>query len=200
MKRTILSLAALVLLLASPALSAREIITSTSFTLKGTGEIKIEKFFENGEAGIKITNDKGETLLEQNKLGTADKKFMFGGKPVNLALKDITGDGAPEVLTAFYSGYKSSCLYVYTFDEKEKKFKAIDFMNKSDSDLTTDFVPSDIYQESGSDIVVNDDGSLAILGTIYPKNAKETSTAGVYTFKYDKDAYNLVSTVPVPED
>lgn len=194
MKKQILMVAILFASIAlTTAFSAeKKILGRESFKLGSDNkEIVAEKYLENNEIMVSITDKSGKSLLDSSPIGNEEKLFLLDGKPTGLAVKDLTGDGIPEVIaTAFYG--PASALYVYRYDEAKNKFAPVIFIDNPDPDLCRDFMVSDLPMEDGSDMQVKADNSLVAMGKIYPENNIQKVTKGLYTYKFEGNGFKLI--------
>jgi hypothetical protein len=200
MKRLFTFLIVSVLLISSHfALAAKQtddkqILSSAVFTIKESGEnLNIEKFKTNNNIGISISSKSGESLLEMKELGVEEKLFTVGEKPTSLIVKDVTGDGVPEVITAAYYG-PASALYVFKFDKAKRKFLPMKFIDSKDASMHRDFMVSDMPQDNGQDMTIMANNNLRALGKIYPAKAGQKATPGLYFFVHKKGAFKLQKT------
>ncbi len=200
MKRlfTILIIGALIVsthfALAAKQSDDKQILSSAVFTIKDSGEnLSVEKYKANNNVGIRISSKSGESLLDMNEIGIEDKFFTVGDDKTSLTVKDVTGDGVPEVITAAYYG-PSSALYVFKFDAAKRKFLPMKFIDSKDASMHRDFMVSDMPQDNGQDMTVLADNSLRALGKIYPTKAGQKASAGLYFFKHEKGAFKLLKT------
>lgn len=187
------------LMLAAPSY-AETALAEDTLTLAGGEKIKVAKYLDDKGVGIRLSTEAGASMYQHEGLGSEDKLFKLDDKGTKLALKDLTGDGNPEILAAAFYGPTASGLYVFTYDASAKKIVPIKFLNEKSPDLSTECMVADIGQEDGSDMVVNSDGSLTAMGLIYPTEPGDASTPGFYTWKFADGMFKLAETKPMPVD
>lgn len=200
MYKSFISLIISVLLLNPAASIAAATLASATLPLTATEVIDVEKYLDDKGVGIRATSAAGEKLLELGEIGVEDKLFIIDEKASGLAIKDLDGDGTPEIITAAFYGPKASGLYVFKFDAEKRRFAAIKFVNSADPTLSTDFMTSDMRQDGGEDMVIAADGSIVALGMIYPADASSEPVAGLYTWKLAEGSFKLTEKKPVPTD
>lgn len=178
----------------SMASNKKELLAKSSFKIDRAGEIlNVIKFKMNEEVGITITNVLGEKLLDFSSLGVKEKLFTIDNKVKSLLIKDLTGDGIPEVVTTAYYG-PASALYVFKYDEKSNEFVPIKFIYNNDVKMNKDYMVSDMPQDNGFDMTVLKNNQLRALGKIYPSDLGEKIKVGYYYFKLIDDCYKLINT------
>ncbi len=187
------------LLLAAPSYAETSLAEDT-LTLAGGEKIKVAKYLDDKGVGIRLSTEAGGKIYQHENLGSEDKLFKLDDKGTKLALKDLTGDGIPEILAAAFYGPTASGLYVFSYDAAAKKIVPVKFLNSNSPDLSTECMVSDIRQEDGSDMVINADGSMTAMGMIYPKEPGDEAAPGFYTWKFADGMFKLAETKPMPVD
>lgn len=178
----------------SQALTKNNLLAKTSFQIDKTSELlNVKKFKINEEVGLTITNKAGDKLLDISSMGVEEKLFTIKNEAKSIAVKDVTGDGVPEVITTAYYG-PASALYVFKYDKKTNKFAPIKFIDTNDAEMNRDYMISDMPQDNGYDMTVLANNQLRALGKIYPSTLGEKAKVGYYYFKLDKDGYKLIKT------
>ncbi len=178
---------------------ASTVIASASMQITGmAADLNIEKCSDDQGISLKISAADGKVLLESGVLGSQDKLFAVGSDATGLTTHDFDGDGTAEVVASAFYGPKASALYVFRYDAAAGKFVPIKFLNSSDPELSTDFMVSDMEQADGQDMVINADHSIVALGMIYPANAEDVPTPGLYTYKLVEGQFKLTEKKPVP--
>lgn len=189
-----------ILLVSTPALSTaaeKQVLAHESFSLEAAGgELEVEKYLLNDEVLVSIVTKSGEKLLDMGALGSEDKKFTDGEKTIGLAVKDLTGDGIPEVISSAYYG-PASALYVFQFNPASKKFAPMKFIDSSDAELNRDFMVSDFPAADGEGMVILPDNSLKAIGKIYPSEPDKEVIPGTYLFRFDNGSFKLAETKPL---
>lgn len=197
MKRLFIALLIGALFVSPTAVKGETILSSSTADLGGE-KVSISKYLDEKGVGIRLATAAGAKLAEFGEMGSEDKLFKVDGSAVGLVAKDLTGDGVPEIITAAFYGPAASGLYIFNYDSAKKALVPVKFLNDSDPDLSTDFMVSDIRQDSGDDMVINADGSLTALGKIYPTDGMGEIVDGFYTFKFVDGAFKLSEKKPVP--
>lgn len=170
------------------------VLCETSFSISNS-EYRVTKNIENKSVSLKVANSSGEQFWLSDALGEQEKLFTIDGASTSLSIKDVTGDGIPELITAATTGPETSALYIFKYDAEGKKFTAMNFKYEK-TDLTRDFMVSDMYQKDGQDIVFMPDNRIRALGKIY---SEETAPiAGFYYFKLTGDDFICSEVEPVP--
>ncbi|MBF0501775.1 MAG: hypothetical protein HQM09_16680 [Candidatus Riflebacteria bacterium] len=167
-------------------------------TLKSaTGNIDIIKIQHDDGIYLEATATPGKKFWTSDNLGSEDKNFIIGGASATLAIRDIDGDGRDEIVTAAFYGPDASGLYVYRFMDMKTGFVPIaNYSDTGDSEMN--FFVSDIRQESGEDMVINNDGTVRIMGKIYSDNGNTPPMPGYYYYKLKDARYRLFKTEKIP--
>ena len=178
----------------SQAVVKRVVLSKTSFQLNKSGEtFSVEKYKSNNEVGIVVTTKDGRKVLDLDYMGAEEKLFTLVDKPKSIAIKDLTGDGIPEVIATAYYG-PASALYVFKYNEKMKKFAPMKFIDSKDAEMNRDFMVSDMPQANGLDMTILANNQLRSLGKIYPTKLGGKTKAGYYYFEARKDNFKLIKT------
>lgn len=186
-------------LLANPSTTIAETtLGSDSLTLGGGEKLNITKYLDEKGVGIRAATADGTKICEFGEMGSEDKLFTIDAKATGLAVKDITGDGVAEIITAAFYGPTASGLYVFNYDAASKKLVPVKFLNSDDPELSTDFMVSDVRQENNQDMTVEADGTLQAVGKIYPEDAGSEPVTGLYKFKYADGSFKLSEKKPLP--
>lgn len=191
-----ISISMLLILLCSQsrATTSNNLLAKTTFKLYKTSELlNVKKFKINEKVGITITNKLGKKLLDFSSMGAKEKLFTVGNEAKSIAIKDITGDGVPEVITTAYYG-PASALYVFKYDQKADKFAPIKFIDSKDAEMNRDYMISDMPQDNGFDMTILENNQIRSLGKIYPSALGERPKVGYYYFKLENDGYKLIRT------
>jgi hypothetical protein len=201
MKRTLASVFCTTLLLVAPAFAdlalpgeSNPILSENSMSFDSS-QFNIVKRIDNNTVTIKVFSRDGKEIWASAPLGEQEKLFIVDDAATALAVKDITGDGKPELITAAMTGPESSALYVFQFDAASAKFNPMNFKYEKEN-LTRDFVVSDMYQKDGQDFVVAADNQIRVLGRIYSEEA--APVAGFYTFQLAGSDFVCSNVTPVP--
>ncbi len=192
MKRTLTTIACLLCLGFPCLLQAADVLASTYLQLKSSEKpLKIEKILDENGVSVRVYSENGQTLFDSGIIGSENKLFTFEGKAGGIAAHDFDGDGNAEILATAFYGPKASALYVFRFDKTAGNFAPMTFLNDKAPDLSTNFMVSDIRQDDGSDMVVNNDGSITALGMIYAANPEGKPVPGRYTWKLAGNSFKL---------
>lgn len=197
MKNTIFAIIISLLLVNSAAIMAETLLATATMELNGQ-TINIEKFLGDKGVVLRLSSADGTKLGEFAEMGSEDKLFTADGMLTGLAIKDLTGDGVPEIITAAFYGPTASGLYILNYDSDTKTLVPIKFLNDIDPDLSTEFMVSDISQENNGEMVINEDGSLTSLGKIYPEDIAGEIIPGFYTYKFVDGTFKLIEKKAVP--
>ncbi len=201
MKRILASIFCTTLLFAAPAFADlalpgedNPVLSENSMTV-GSSQFNIVKRIDSNTVTLKVFSREGKEVWVSAPLGEQEKLFVVDGAATPLAVKDVTGDGTPELITAAMTGPESSALYVFQFDAASAQFAPMNFKYEKE-DLTRDFVVSDMYQKDGQDLVITEENQVRALGKIYSEEA--APIAGFYTFKLSGEAFVCSEVTPVP--
>ncbi|HEY9068984.1 MAG TPA: hypothetical protein VIV61_01935 [Candidatus Ozemobacteraceae bacterium] len=175
-----------------------ELATATGKLIPDSPDVKVLKTRDADEVRLTIQDAAGTNLFQSEVLGSEEKLFTLEGKPTSLALRDLTGDGVPEVITSAFYGPLASGLYVFTWDAAAKKFVPVPCIYPK-FDLTRDLLVSDVQREDGSDMVIGADNVVTMLGLVYPDKEGAAPTKAAYTFAFDKGRFVHQKTEPIPE-
>lgn len=172
-------------------------ILSQSTMKAGSLNLEIVKKIEQKTVSLQVKTADGKSFWSSTPLGDQEKLFVVDDKAESLTVKDLTGDGIPEIITAAMTSESGSALYVFRLDEKAGSFTAMDFKYK-DADLVRDFAVSDMYQKSGYDFVINKENQIQVLGKIYSE--KDGPKPGFYFFSLEGQSFICKKIEPVPEE
>ena len=153
---------------------------------KGTQEI--QKVLSADGVFILVRDEAGKQIWKSENLGSEDKVFTYEEKGQKLALKDFTGDGAVEIITAAFYGPKASGVYVFTWDPTAKTFKPI-MVSAPGDDEPRDLLVSDIRMEDGSDMIFQKDGKVRLTGMVYPEKPEDSPVGAFYFFEFEKGQF-----------
>ncbi len=168
-----------------------------------TGEkgkaFQVDKVLKDDGVWVQVSGplpDKTAVWTSDN-LGVEEKTFTLGDRSESLALKDLTGDGVPEIVTAAFYGPRASGMWVFTWSGADQKFVPIVVTHPQD-DLTRDFFVADIQQESGGELVIGPDGKVTCLGLIYSDKEGEEPQPAQYVYELKDGKYVFVERKPLP--
>lgn len=205
MKRILFGLFSAAIMFSAPVFADLEVpgednpvLSSDTISLKDVS-YNVVKRIDKNTVTIKVSTSAGTQFWVSDALGEQEKMFTLDGKATGLAIKDLTGDGTPELITAAMIGPDSSALYVFKLDAEAKKFVPMNFKYEK-SDLARDFMVSDMYQENGQDIEFMPENTVRALGKIYAENAENPPAPGFYYFKLASDSFVCSKIEPVPTD
>ncbi len=203
MKRILASVFCTALLFSSPSFADlvvpgenTPVLSENSLTLNDA-KFNVVKRIDNGTVTIKVFTVDGKEFWASSPLGEQEKKFIVDGTASPLAIKDLTGDGVPELITAAMTGPDSSALYVFKYDGQNKAFAPMNFKYEKE-DLSRDFMVSDMYQENGEDLFFLPDNKIRALGKIYSEEA--APVPGFYVFSLKGNEFVCSEITPVPAD
>ena len=128
-------------------------------------------------------------------IGEFEKHFIINERKRSMVAIDMAGNDIPELLVSTSYSPNNSALYVFSYQSSDNTFKPISFVSQ---DLSRDFLVSDIPQENGLDLVINEDKTFRSLGYIYPDTPAQDRMPGYYYYKFDQDSFQLVRSEPVP--
>ena len=204
MKRILLSsLFAAALMYTAPVLADLEVpgeanpVLSENSIVLNDAKFNVIKRIDKGTVTLKVLGADGKEMWASLPLGEQEKLFIIDGAASPLTVKDLTGDGVPEVITAAMTGPETSALYVFKYDAEGKKFVGMNFKYEKEQ-LSRDFMVSDMYQKNGEDIVFLPENQIRALGKIYDE--EKGPTAGFYFFKLTGDGFVCSEITPVPTD
>lgn len=175
---------------ANPVLSENSIVLNNA-------KFSVIKRIDQGTVTLKVLGVDGKEMWASLPLGEQEKLFIIDGAASPLTVKDLTGDGVPEIITAAMTGPETSALYVFKYDAAGKKFVGMNFKYEKEQ-LSRDFMVSDMYQKNGEDIVFMPENQVRALGKIFNEDAGPT--AGFYFFKLTGDEFVCSEIIPVPTD
>jgi len=172
-------------------------LASTSGRLiPNTPDVNVVKAKDGESIRLTIKDSAGKKLFESEELGSEEKLFTLNGSAMSLAIRDMTGDGVPEVVTAAFYGPRASGLFVFTYDVASKKFVPVPCTYPKE-DLTREMLVSDIQCEDGSDMVIGADGVVTMLGLVYHEKEGQEPTPAAYTFVFKDGKFVHQKTVPL---
>ncbi|HNW33930.1 MAG TPA: hypothetical protein PKM25_03290 [Candidatus Ozemobacteraceae bacterium] len=174
-----------------------DLATASGKLIPNSPDVRVLKVKEGESIRLIIQDAAGKKLFESEELGSEEKLFTLGGKALSLALQDVTGDGVPEVLTAAFYGPRASGLFVFTYDAASKTFIPVQCTYPK-QDLTRDMLVSDLQQEDGSDMVIGADGTVTMLGLVYPEKEGREPTSAAYIFAFKDGKFVHQKTEPLP--
>ncbi|HOY67102.1 MAG TPA: hypothetical protein PLP29_09445 [Candidatus Ozemobacteraceae bacterium] len=174
-----------------------ELANATGKLIPASPDVKVLKTRDADAIRLTIQDAAGTNLFQSEVLGSEEKLFTLDGKPTSLALRDLTGDGVPEVVTSAFYGPRASGLYVFTWDAAAKKFVPVPCTYPK-FDLTRDLLVSDVQRDDGSDMVIGADNAVTMLGLVYPEKEGDEPTKAAYTFTFEKDRFVHRNTEPIP--
>ncbi|NLI77455.1 MAG: hypothetical protein GX442_13565 [Candidatus Riflebacteria bacterium] len=203
MRKTFLVMV-MVLLVAGPAgvaFAEDKVLATVSGEITGEkGKVfQVDKVLKDDGVWVQVSGplpDKSLVWTSEN-LGVEEKTFTLDGKAESLALKDLTGDSVPEVVTAAFYGPKASGMWVFTWSGADKKFVPI-VVTHPKEDLTRDFFVADIQQESGGELVIGPDGKVTCLGLIYSEKEGEEPQPAQYVYELKDGKYVFAERKPLP--
>lgn len=172
-------------------------VLSENSILLNEAKFNVVKRIDKGTVTLKVFTVEGKEMWVSSPLGEQEKLFTIDGAASPLAVKDLTGDGVPELITAAMTGPESSALYVFKYDSEGKKFAAMNFKYEKE-ELTRDFLVSDMYQKNGEDLVFMPENKIRALGKIYSE--ENGPSAGFYFFTLKNNEFVCSEITPVPVD
>ena len=132
-------------------------------------------------------------------LGSEDKTFFLDDKATILGVKELTGDGLPELVSSAFYGPSASGLYVYSWNPSRRVFSPI--TNVASETEPREHLVSDIPVESGDDMVIERDGTIRLLGRVFDPRAEHPPTTGIYVYRFRNGVFHLqtIEMVPAPD-
>ncbi len=203
MKRIFASLFCTALLFTTPSFADLVVpgentpVLSENSAAFNEAKFNIVKRIDNGSVTLKVFTADGKEFWTSSPLGEQEKKFVVDGAASPLAIKDLTGDGVPELITAAMTGLDSSALYVFKFDGQNKTFTPMNFKYEKEN-LSRDFLVSDMYQENGEDLFFLPENKIRALGKIYSEG--DAPVPGFYVFSLKDNEFVCSEVTPVPVD
>lgn len=161
-------------------------------------ELIAEKHIDKNGVFLKVYDKKGNLFWQSMPLGIKDKLFTIDGEAVPLEVRDISGNGDMELITAAFFEPANSALYVFSFNADSKLFVPIDFRHER-PEFTRDFMVADIFRPNGEDLVFESDQEVKTLGKIY-SNVGEEPVPAYYSFKYTDGAFEYTGRDPVESE
>ncbi len=183
--------------LLSAASFGLELASASGNLIPGSPDVQALKIQEGATIKLVIRDAAGTKLFESEELGSEDRQFTLDGKPTPLAVRDLTGDGVPEAVTAAFYGPRASGLFIFTYDAAAKKFVPVQ-CSYPKHDLTRDMLVSDLQQSDGSDMIVGADGTLTMLGLQYPEKDGAGPVPAAFTFAFKDGKFVHQKTEPLP--
>lgn len=184
--------------LLSAASFGLELASASGKLIPGLSDVQAVKVQEGESIRLVIRDAAGANLFESGELGSEDRQFTLDGKPTPLALRDLTGDGVPEAVTAAFYGPRASGLFIFTYDAAAKTFVPVQCTYPK-HDLTRDMLVSDLQQSDGSDMIVGADGTVTMLGLQYPEKDGGEPVPAAYTFTFKDGKFVHQKTEPLPK-
>ena len=154
----------------------------------------IEKIYNQKEISVNLVakNSDGKIVWESETIGDSEKLINVDGKAESVAIKDLDGDGTPEILSGGMNGANSSFLYVFKYDSSSKHFYPIAFTYPQNS-FSRNFLVSDIYDPNNNDVIVKKDGKIRATGKKYTENGP---VACFYFFEMKNGQYECTAIEP----
>lgn len=174
-----------------------ELASATGVLIPGSPEVLAVKVQDGESIRLVIRDAAGKQLFESDELGIEDRQFTLDGKPASLALRDLTGDGVPEAVTAAFYGPRASGLFIFTYDVAAKKFVPVQCTYPKHN-LTRDMLVSDLQQSNGTDMIIGADGIVTMLGMEYPEKADKEPFPAAFTFAFKDGKFVHQKTEPLP--
>lgn len=174
-----------------------QVLATVSGPLTGAKDAAVTATKQQRDDGIYVVvkDAAGAKLFESENIGTTDKTIDVGtGAEVSLGVKDVTGDGVPELLAAAFYGPQASGMYIWTYDAKTKKIvpiKNVMAADKPADKVDRDFFVSDIDQSAGQFAVLADN-SVRVLGQVFDKDAKNPPVPAYYHFALKNGQYEQI--------
>lgn len=152
----------------------------------------IEKVYNQKEISVTLVakDEKGKKVWESESIGDREKLVTVDNKAQSIAIKDLDGDGSPEILAGGMNGNDSSFLYVFKYKACCKGFEPMAFAYPQNK-FSRDFLVSDLYDPNYKDVIVFPDSKIRAAGKIYTKNGP---VAGFYFFELKNGKYECVKT------
>lgn len=175
-----------------------DLASASGKLIAGSPDVQALKVQEGESIRLVIRDAAGAKLFESEELGSEERLFTLDGKATSLALRDLTGDGVPEAVTAAFYGPRASGLYVFTFDAAAKKFVPVQCTYPK-HDLTRDMLVSDLQQSDGTDMIIAADGAVTMLGLQYPEKDGGEPVPAAYTFVFKDGKFVHQKTEPLPK-
>lgn len=167
----------------------------------GKNHLVISKISRPDGLFLTATDNRSQTVWTSTNLGSEEKKFLLENKLTVLGLKDMTGDGQPELLSSGFYGPSASGLYIFAWDTKKRTFTGIPNTASGTPELFPHLV-SDVPVESGDDMVVEADGTIRLLGRVFDPKAENPPATGIYSYRFIKDCFVLqtIEVLPAPPE
>ena len=177
---------------------AANTLATLDFPLDATGRNRLSITKNRRPEGIfLIARDSSlRTVWTSPNLGSEDKTFFLDDKATVLGLKELTGDGLPELVSSAFYGPSASGLYIYSWDPDRRLFSPI--VNVASGTEPRENLVADIPVESGDDMVIERDGTIRLLGRVFDSRGENPPAAGIYVYRFRKGAFHLQSLEMVP--
>ncbi len=175
-----------------------ETILATAALKAPAGGPPFELVKEQRSDGIYLTvrNPAGTIVASSDNLGEVGKLFMLDGKPVELAVRDLNGDGREEVAATAFYGPNSSGLFVFSWNPASSALEAIP-TRYDDGKEHPEFMCSDVFLEDGSDITLSTDGNARLLGRSL--GTGNSPRQAWYCFALKDGAFVFLKKDPIPD-
>ena len=171
--------------------------TSSNFNYENPESIAIEDFDGNGKTDIAVANLFDTKIsLHINKTSVANINFQrydffVGDKPTSVSMKDIDGDGKPDLIAGIYRQFSNGSLYIFR-NLSNPAFNTISLAAAVDFNVPNSPMHisiSDFDNDGKPDIVLSDSSvgkvfvyrNISVPGTITLDVPVEL-TAGTHTF------------------
>lgn len=130
--------------------------------------------------------DNFQKVWESQQLGSGEAKFWLEGEKTSLEISDINRDGLVEVLTAAFDEPSHKFLYVYVWDGSSQTLMPV-LCSDGPNLLTSAFFVSDVGWTVGTDLVVEKNGIIRVVGKDYYLDSPPRIAE--YQYKWDGQKY-----------
>lgn len=104
---------------------------SDTVKLGAAGSASVKSIVDEDGAYVSVRTSSGEQRIpEVDYFGKDFYTFHFNGKETDLAIFDVDGDGVQEFMVRTMATPMMSAVYIYKWDNEEKKFSPIPFGKK----------------------------------------------------------------------
>ena len=168
-----------------------EIIASAAWAPATGAYGTVQKVHDATGVYVRVVDTLGAPLWRSPSLGARDHQFSVNGRPTELAVMDLTGDGKPEIVTAAFHGPDAAGLYVFE-GAPSPGFKLLR-CEHPEVGLSRPFLVSDRPAPGGLDFACQPGGTVRVRGRSFPDDLSGPPVDATYVYRYGAGAFRLTS-------
>lgn len=158
---------------------------------------KVTRTISKNSLDLKVFDSEEKQIWSSGEIGQQASKFVYGKDSTTLKVDDLDGDNIPEIIAGTTYGTNSE-LHVFKYNTEKKIYEAMNFGYK-DSDLSRDFMVSDIPAADGENMVFTSKTQIRTMGKIYNEDG---AVPGFYYFELEGNQFicNKIEKAPIEND